>query len=103
MLPSRSPITALLDGIIEAGDATIRRNRDFLRSIGDLRNILSHVSDGREYIAEPSQEALEKFQAIVDRVSRPAPVREVASKPVRVFEETETLLAALTDMKENDY
>jgi hypothetical protein len=92
-----------LDGIIEAGDATIRRNRDFLRSIGDLRNILSHVSDGREYIAEPSQEALEKFQAIVDRVSRPAPVREVASKPVRVFEETETLLAALTDMKENDY
>lgn len=93
----------LLDKMIEAGDMTIRRDRNFLQSFGDLRNILSHVSFGRGYIAEPSQEALEKFEAIVNRITRPPLLRDVASKPVKVFEETDTLLAALTDMKANDY
>jgi len=82
---------------------TIRRNKDFLQSLGDLRNILSHVSYGTGYIAEPSQDALEKFEAIVNRITQPPLVRDVASKPVRVFEEIDTLLAALTDMKANDY
>jgi hypothetical protein len=92
-----------LDKIIEDGDMTIRRNKDFLQSLGDLRNILSHVSYGSGYIAEPSQEALEKFEAIVSRITQPPLLREVASKSVRVFEEADTLLAALTDMKANDY
>ena len=94
---------ALLDEIIESGDTTARRNKDFLRSIGDLRNILSHVSYGSGYIAEPSQEALERFEAIVNRITQPPLLRDVASKPVKVFEETDTLLEALTDMKANDY
>jgi hypothetical protein len=88
---------------IEGGDMMLRRNRDFLQSLADLRNILSHVSHGQEYIAEPSQEALEKFEAIVKRITQPPLLRDVASKPVKVFEETDTLLAALTDMKANDY
>ena len=71
--------------------------------MGDLRNILSHVSLGTEYIAEPTQDALEKFEAIANRITQPPLVRDVASKPVKVFEETDTLLAALTDMKVNDY
>jgi hypothetical protein len=82
---------------------TIRRNKDFLQSLGDLRNILSHVSFGSGYIAEPSQEALEKFEVIVNRITQPPLLRDVASKSVKVFEETDTLLAALTDMKDNDY
>jgi hypothetical protein len=97
------PYFVLLDRSIQSGDPTIRRNEDFLRSIGDLRNILSHVSYGSEHIAEPSQEALERFEEIVARITQPPLLREVAGKPVRVFEETNTLLAALTDMKENDY
>src|SRR5260370_28800854 len=91
---------ALLEKIIEDGDITIRRNKDFLQSLGDLRNILSHVSG---YIAEPSQEALERFEAIVNRITQPPLLRDVASKSVKVFAETDTLLAALTDMKANDY
>jgi hypothetical protein len=102
-LPKTLSYYTLLDKIIEAGDTTIRLNKDFLRSLGDLRNILAHVSYGMGYIAEPSQDALEKFEAIVNRITRPPLVRDVASKPVRVFEETDTVLTALTDMKVNDY
>ena len=102
-LPKTLPYSALLDKITEAGDTTIRRNYDFLRSMGDLRNILSHVSLGSKYIAEPTQDALEKFEAIANRITQPTLVRDVASKPVKVFEETDTLLEALTDMKANDY
>lgn len=102
-LPKALSYFVLLDKMMAAGDMTICRNRDFLQSLGDLRNILSHVSYGQGYIAEPSQDALEKFEAIVNRITRPPLLRDVASKPVRVFEETDTLLAALTDMKANDY
>jgi hypothetical protein len=102
-LPKTLSYSALLDQITEAGDTTIRQNYDFLRSMGDLRNILSHVSLGMKYIAEPTQDALEKFEAIANRITQPTLVRDVANKPVKVFEETDTLLAALTDMKINDY
>jgi hypothetical protein len=102
-LPNTVSYYALLDKVIDAGDTTIRRNRDFLRSIGDLRNILSHVSYETGYIAEPTQDALEKFETIVNRIAQPALLRDIASKPVRVFEGTDTLLAAQTDMKVNDY
>jgi hypothetical protein len=98
-LPKTLPYSALLDKMTEADDTTIRQNYDFLRSMGGLRNILSHVSLGMKYIAEPTQDALEKFEAIANRITQPALVRDVASKPVKVFEETDTLLAALTDMK----
>ena len=94
---------ALLDESVHAGNTTIRQNKDFLQSLGDLRNILSHVSYGSKPIAEPSEDALEKFEAIVNRVMQPIPVRDIASKPIKVFEETDVLLAALIDMKRNDY
>ncbi len=101
-VPKNLPYFEVLN-IAEAGDVTIRRNRDFLHSLRDLRNILSHSSYGPGHIAEPSQEALEKFEAIVNRIARPPLVRDVASKSVKIFPETDTLLAALTDMKVNDY
>jgi hypothetical protein len=97
------PYFALLDKMIDAGDIVIRRNKDFLHSLGDLRNILSHVAYGPGYFAEPSQEVLEKFEEIVNRIIKPPLLRDIANKPVTVFEETDTLLAALTDMEENDY
>jgi hypothetical protein len=94
---------ALLDESVHAGNITIRQNKDFLQSLGDLRNILSHVSYGSRPIAEPSQDALEKFEAIVNRVMQPTSVRDIASKRIKEFEETDALLEALIDMKRNDY
>jgi hypothetical protein len=102
-LPNTPPYYVLLDMSIESGNKTIRQNEDFLRSLGNLRNILSHVSYGSGHIAELSPDALDKFEAIVKHITRPALVRGVASKTVRVFEETDTLLVALNDMKTNDY
>jgi hypothetical protein len=75
----------LFDEMIKAGDMTISRDFEFLRSLGELRNILSHVSCGPRHIAELSQEALDKFQAIVHRTGRPPMIRDVASKPVKGF------------------
>ncbi len=93
----------LLDGMIKAGDSTVRTNVDFLRNLGNLRNILAHLSLGTEYVAELSPQALEKFEKIVNGMLRPPLIREIASKPVKVFEETNTLLDALNDMKAHDY
>jgi hypothetical protein len=93
----------LLNKMVESGDITVRENQNFLNSLRELRNILSHAPYGPGHIAEPSQEALEKFDAIVKRIARPPLMRDVASKPVKVFQETDTLLAALIDMKANDY
>jgi hypothetical protein len=101
-LPKDLPYFDVLNKV-EAGDVTIRLNRTFLHSLRELRNILSHASYAPGHIAEPSQEALEKFEAIVNRVVRPPLMRDVAKKPIRVFEEADTLLAALTDMKAHDY
>jgi hypothetical protein len=102
-LSKQIPYRELLDKMIEKGDSTIRRNLDFLRVLGDLRNILSHALYGTRHLAEPSEQTLRDFEKIVSRIVRPPLLRDVASKPVDVFDEDNTLSNALADMKRNDY
>ncbi len=76
-----------------------------LKDYGDLRNVLTHQRDSRgEWMAEPTEEALQEFEQIVQAIlSPPKLIPQFQKSNIRLFLPQDPLVAALQHMREHDY
>jgi len=85
-------------------DPTVRRNSIRLREYGDLRNaIIHHTSYPEEVIAEPTEETMKRFRAIVEGITAPKLLLPEFRKQVKCFSPDDRLLDVLAYMRDNDF
>ena len=84
--------------------AAIRMHAGQLRDYSDLRNAIVHhrVFPG-EIIADPSEDATNRFRIVVQSVLSPKLLIPAFQQKIRQFVPEEPLVEALRHMKENDY
>jgi CBS domain-containing protein len=82
----------------------VRRASPTLRDCGDLRNLLVHSRDfPREVPAVPTAETVQALRRIVEALTRPRRLEQVASRIGRVFRPEEPLTEALRYMRQQGY
>ena len=93
----------LIDEVAKT-DPTVRRRKQVLKSMGNLRNAIVH---DREYperiVADPRPEIIDELDQVLAAIISPEKLIPRFQKPIRVFREEEPLLECLTFMKENDF
>lgn len=83
--------------------AVIRKYRATLKQFGQLRNAIVHEYRDGEVIAEPTEKAMEEFQRIYEKITKPKRVIDVVgTNVIRVFK-TDTIGKALDIMKEEGF
>lgn len=97
------PFYQLVD--LAAGeDSVVRRNRDILKSFGDLRNAIVH---DREYpskiLADPRHETLNKLKQILKVITKPQTLISRFKKEIKLFTVDESLVDCLSYMEQNDF
>lgn len=65
-----------------AGEAVIRRNKTFLESVNDLRNLLNHKREDGEYLATPGEATIRKTEEIARALTAPSTVHELFRRTV---------------------
>jgi CBS domain-containing protein len=82
----------------------VRRASGLLKDCGDLRNLLVHSRDfPRAVPAVPTDEALLAMSRVVDALTRPRRLEQVASRMGRVFRPDEALGQALRYMRQQGF
>jgi CBS domain-containing protein len=84
--------------------AAVRANRTRLEQSARLRNAIIHDEEYPPHIvAIPSEGALQRFEAAAQQILEPIRVMPTFSCKVHCFSVTDSLLAALSTMEENDF
>jgi hypothetical protein len=84
--------------------AAVRKEAGNLKAYGRLRNAIIHFKNyPEEIIAEPTEETLGRFKAIVRKVLSPKGLVPTFQKTIRCFSPEDTLVSALQYMCDNDY
>lgn len=83
-------------------DQFLKKNKDILDDISDLRNVLVH-QEGNIIIATPSDETIEILSAIVDRYIRPRLLIELCDQQVIYIRTEKSLREALMIMEKSDF
>lgn len=86
-------------------DRRVANRRDLLLEFADLRNALVHDMgrNGLRYLAEPYQEVVAEFEALVEAIVNPRRAYELGAKNPRRFPPESPLADALEFMRENDF
>ncbi|MBC2732798.1 MAG: CBS domain-containing protein [Desulfobacteraceae bacterium] len=101
--PDNVPFFELLE-IASKSKPTIRRKIPFLKSMGRLRNAIVHDRHYPEaVIADPRQEVLEEFEAILERIKSPTLIIPFFQKQILFFLPEDPLGKALSHMQQNDF
>ena len=92
-----------LIGRASAKNAGVRRCERDLREYADLRNAIVHEHPRGHVIADITQEALDEFNAIVDRIMAPDTVYPLFRREISVYREEDPLRDAVTDLFESGH
>ncbi len=93
-------------GLIGRGatqNAAVRRHERDLREFADLRNAIVHEHPRGHVIADITQEALDEFNGIVERISEPEHVYPLFRRDITVYKEDDPLTKAITDLWETGH
>ncbi len=83
--------------------AYIRKYRGTLKQFGQLRNAIVHEYRDGQVIAEPTTKALEEFQDIYNKISKPKRILDVVGTNVIRISKTESIGTALEKMSRYNY
>ena len=83
-------------------DQFIKRNKEILDDISDLRNVLVH-QEGNIIIATPSDETIEILTTIVNRYTKPILLMDLCDQQVISIRTDKSLKEALTIMYKSDF
>ncbi|RMH37298.1 MAG: hypothetical protein D6690_02725 [Nitrospirae bacterium] len=90
--------------LVAKSDITVRRRKELLKSIGQLRNAIVH---DREYpiriLADPRMEVIEELESVCSAIAQPATVIPKFQRSIHVFAAQDTLGDCLRYMKTNDF
>jgi len=81
----------------------VRRYRQTLKQFGQLRNAIVHEYRDGEIIAEPTENAVEEFQQIYQKLTRPERVLSVVGTSVVCLKKDESIEQAINLMNKHDY
>lgn len=84
-------------------NAAVRRHERDLREYADLRNAIVHEHPRGHVIADITQEALDEFNAIVDRIMEPVQVYPLFRGDISVYREDDPLTDAVRDLWESGH
>ncbi len=84
-------------------NAAVRRRERDLREFADLRNAIVHEHPRGHVIAEITQEALDKFNAIVDCIMSPERIYPLFRSEIAVYDEDDPLTDAVRDLWETGH
>lgn len=78
--------------------ASVRRHERDLHEFADLRNAIVHEHPRGHVIADITQEAMDEFASIVDRITAPELVYPLFRREISVYREEDPLCNAVTDL-----
>jgi hypothetical protein len=92
-----------LIGRASSKNASVRRYERDLREFADLRNAIVHEHPRGHVIAEITDEALQLFSEIVDKITAPEKVLPLFQREIRVFTEEQPLVEAVRELWETGH
>ncbi len=84
-------------------NAAVRRHERDLHEFADLRNAIVHEHPRGHVIADITQEALDEFNGIVDRITEPERVYPLFRRDITVYTEDDRLAKVVTDLWETGH
>jgi len=84
-------------------NAAVRPYERDLREFADLRNAIVHEHPRGHVIADITQEALDEFNAMVDRIMEPERVYPLFQTNISVYQEDDPLTDAVRDLWESGH
>jgi len=84
-------------------NAPVRRYERDLREYGDLRNAIVHEHPRGHVIAHITQEALDEFSEMVDKITAPEAVYPLFGREIVVYHQGDPLARAIKDLWESDH
>jgi len=100
---TKTPFYELID-LASSQDPVIQKHSKTLKDFGKLRNAIVHDRGyPREVVAEISEQALSRFERLVEYILKPPLVYPLFKRDVRAFSAGDSLQSALTYLKEKDF
>ncbi len=85
-------------------DVTVRRRKEILLSIGQLRNAIVHDRCYPETIlADPRPEVVQELESVLKSIARPPKLIPKFQRAIRIFTDEDSLTDCISFMKENDF
>ena len=83
--------------------AYVRKYRETLKQFGQLRNAIVHEYRDGQVIAEPTKKALEEFQSIYNKISKPKRALDVVGTHIERISKSDSIREALDIMSKHNY
>jgi len=83
--------------------AVVRKYRQTLKQFGQLRNAIVHEYRDGQIIAEPNEKAVEEFQRIYDRISRPKRALDIVGSDIIRMNKEDSIGKAIDIMSEKGF
>lgn len=83
--------------------AVVRKYRQTLKQFGQLRNAIVHEYRDGQIIAEPNENAVEEFQRIYDRISRPKRAVDIVGTDIIRLNKDDQIGKAIDIMSERGF
>jgi hypothetical protein len=82
---------------------SVRRHEQDLREFADLRNAIVHEHPRGHVIADITQEALDEFVAMVERITEPERIYPLFRGDIKVYHEDDSLSDSVRDLWETGH